>query len=439
VDATGWRPSKDEVDRYGREIPDEQYETKDFERIVALKARTQAIARHLADFMRRTDRWAKTIVFCVDQEHALQMRKALTNLNKDLVAQHPDLVQRVTADEGDIGRGHLSNFQEPEHSTPVILTTSQMLTTGVDAPTCKNVVLVRVVNAMTEFKQIIGRGTRMREDYGKTWFNIIDYTGSATARFADPDFDGYPEEIDVTEIDGQGNTKGTEELDPTQETHGQSGDGATTEAGETGKDDDPGGDGGIAEPPPRKYYVDGGQVKIIGHVVYELDEDGTQLRVIQYTDYTVSQVRTLFCTADELRDEWADPVKRGELLGRLASIGVDFPHLAEVTGQPDADPLDLLCHLAFQRPLRTPAERALHLRKGQPDFFDRYSAKARKVLGALLDQYADHGPGEFKIPDALAVGPIARYGNPMEIADLFGGPLEMRQAVDRLQALLYAE
>lgn len=147
VDATGWRPSKDEVDRYGREIPDELYETKDFERVIALKARTHAIAKHLADFMRRTDRWAKTIVFCVDQGHATEMRKALGNLNRDLVARHPDYVERVTSDEGDIGRGHLSNFQEPESSTPVILTTSQMLTTGVDVPTCKNVGLARVVNA----------------------------------------------------------------------------------------------------------------------------------------------------------------------------------------------------------------------------------------------------------------------------------------------------
>lgn len=214
VDATGWRPSRDEVDRFGREIPDELYETRDFERCVALKARTQAIAKHLTDFMRRTDRWAKTIVFCVDQPHAAAMRQALTNLNQDLVARHPHYVERVTSDEGEIGRGFLSNFQEPEQSTPVILTTSQMLTTGVDVPTCKNVVLVRVINQLTEFKQIIGRGTRLREDYGKTWFNIIDYTGSATARFADPDFDGYPDEIAVTEIDGQGNEISTSTAPP---------------------------------------------------------------------------------------------------------------------------------------------------------------------------------------------------------------------------------
>ena len=177
-DAAGWRPTKGELDRYGREIPDEEYQTKDFEHAVALRARTQAIARHLSDFLKKTDRFGKTIVFCVDQDHATEMPRALNNLNADLVKQHPDYVCRVTSDEGKIGRGHLSRFQELEKETPVILTTSQLLTTGVDAPTCKNVVLVRVINSMTELKQIIGRGTRVRDDYGKLFFNILDYTGS---------------------------------------------------------------------------------------------------------------------------------------------------------------------------------------------------------------------------------------------------------------------
>jgi type I restriction enzyme R subunit len=203
-DAVGWRPDKGEVDRYLREIPDREYTTADFERVVALRARTDAIARHLADFMRRTDRFAKTIVFCVDQEHAAEMRQALTNLNTDLTQQHPDYVCRVTADEGDIGRGHLSNFQDPEKTTPAILTTSQLLTTGVDAPTCKNIVIARIVSSMTEFKQIIGRGTRVRDDYGKLWFNILDYTGSATRLFADPDFDGCPVLGTIVTIDPHG-------------------------------------------------------------------------------------------------------------------------------------------------------------------------------------------------------------------------------------------
>lgn len=223
-DAHGWRPSPDERDRYGREIPDDEYQTKDFERVVALRARTQAIARHLTDYFKATDRFAKTIVFCVNQEHADEMRRQLNNLNADLVRQYPDYVCRVTADEGDIGAGHLSRFQDLETTAPVILTTSQLLTTGVDAPTCKNIVLVRVIGSMTEFKQIIGRGTRVREDYSKLYFTILDYTGSATRLFADPDFDGEPVLATQEEIDANGSvvpgSKITEREDETPRLNG---------------------------------------------------------------------------------------------------------------------------------------------------------------------------------------------------------------------------
>ncbi len=173
--------------------------------------------------------------------------------------------------------------------------------------------------------------------------------------------------------------------------------------------------------------------------MYELDKNGNQLRVVQYTDYTAEHIRTLFRTADDLRDEWADPFRRDDVVARLEGMGIDFPHLARATENPDADPLDLLCHLAFDRPLRTRKERAEHLCKGNPDFFDRYSVEARKILEALLDQYKEHGPGEFNMAHALSNDAIAEHGNPMEIAELFGGPAEMRQAVDRLQSLLYAE
>src|SRR5205814_7477704 len=186
---------------------------KDFERVVALRARTEAIARHLAEFMKKTDRFAKTIIFCVDQEHASEMRQALNNLNSDLVREYPDYVCRVTADEGDIGRGHLSKFQDVESRSPVILTTSQLLTTGVDAPTCKNIVIARVVGSLTEFKQIIGRGTRVRDDYGKLWFNILDYNDSGTRRFADPDFDGDPAFISQEEVDAAGKTTNEKIID----------------------------------------------------------------------------------------------------------------------------------------------------------------------------------------------------------------------------------
>ena len=207
LDRDLWRPSQDELDRYGREIPDEEYSTQDFERVVALRARTDAIARHLTAFLKKSDRFAKSIVFCVDQEHASEMRAALNNLNADLTVQHPNYVCRVTADEGDIGRGHLGRFQDVETSVPTILTTSQLLTTGVDAPTCKNIVLARVIGSMTEFKQIVGRGTRVRDDYGKLWFNILDYTGSATRMFADPAFDGDPVKVTEEELKKSGETK----------------------------------------------------------------------------------------------------------------------------------------------------------------------------------------------------------------------------------------
>ena len=201
-------------------FPDSLYGTPDFDRLIALKARTEAIARNLTEFLKKSDRFAKTIVFCVDQEHAEEMRRALNNCNADLAKQYPDYVARVVSDEGDIGRAHLGRFMELETKTPVILTTSQMLTTGVDAPTCKNVVLVRTINSMTEFKQIIGRGTRVRDDYGKLFFNIIDYTGSATRLFADPDFDGDPVLITEEEMDATGETVGeptvVEEQEPVQ-------------------------------------------------------------------------------------------------------------------------------------------------------------------------------------------------------------------------------
>lgn len=420
VDASGWRPSKGELDRYGQEIPDGEYQTKDFERSIALRARTRVIARHLSDFLKRTDRFAKTMVFCVNQEHADEMRRELNNLNADLVQTYPDYVARVTSEEGAVGRGHLGRFQELETMSPVILTTSQLLTTGVDAPTCKNVVLARVVNSMTEFKQIIGRGTRLREDYSKYWFNIIDYTGSATSNFADPDFDGFPDIDEEIHIDDQGHTIEEETGTTEQLDLGPGEDAQAEEGGQTGLGDD--------EPTPRKYYVDDGIFEIASHLVYELDNEGTQLSVIQYTDYTAEKVRTLFVSDEKLRDLWANPVKREDVLMLLEERGIDFKHLAETTKNPDADPLDLLCHLAFDAPLRTRRERADYLRRNNPDFFDLYGPDARDVLGILLDKYVEFGPRQFEIPDSLQVPPISERGNVMEITNFFGNAATMRQA-----------
>ena len=421
-DAAGWRPSRADLDRYGRPIPDDEYQTKDFERVIALRARTQTIAKHLSEFLKKTDRYAKTIVFCVDQEHASEMRQALSSLNSDMAAKHPDYVCRVTADEGDIGRGHLGRFQDVDTQTPTILTTSQLLTTGVDAPTCKNIVLARVVGSMAEFKQIIGRGTRVRDDYGKLWFNILDYTGSATRLFADPAFDGDPARLTEEELLAGGESRVLSETE-------------TQEA--------------VAEPTPpyvieppgeerRKFYFDGGSVEVAAHLVYELDPDGKQLRVVRYTDYAAEKVRTLCPTARELREKWADPVKRSEIIQALEERGVSFTELAEQARMPEADPFDLLCHLAFNAPLRTRRERAQRLTSEHKDFFEHYGPEARQILEELLEKYAEHGNAQFLLPDVLHVPPLSSHGTVREISAAFGGAEKLRQAVHDLQNLLYA-
>jgi type I restriction enzyme, R subunit len=421
-DAAGWRPSGEELDRYGRTIPDDEYETKDFERVVALRARTLTIARHLAEFMKKQDRFAKTIVFCVDQEHASEMRTALSNLNLDMVTQNADYVCRVTADEGDIGRGHLSRFQDVDTRTPAILTTSQLLTTGVDVPTCKNVVLARVIGSMTEFKQIIGRGTRVRDDYGKLWFNIVDYTGSATRLFADPAFDGDPVRITEEELAEDGETT------------------VITDA-PVGEEPEEAGGAEIIEPPAeerQKFYFDGGQVEVAAHLVYELDPNGKQLRVVRYTDYAAETFRTLWPTTRELREQWADPSKRSEIIDRLQERGIEFSELRDASEQPDADPFDLLCHFAFNAPLRTRRERAQRLRTEHRDFFQRFGPEAREILDELLEKYSEHGDTQFALPDVLKVPPISSHGQVSDIIRLFGGTDQLRQAVNELQGHLYA-
>ncbi|MGE0886743.1 MAG: EcoAI/FtnUII family type I restriction enzme subunit R [Blastocatellales bacterium] len=430
-DSAGWRPDKGERDRYDRVIPDEEYQTKDFERVVSLRARSAAIARHLTEFMKKNGRFDKTIVFCVDQEHADEMRRLLNNLNADLVKDHPDYVCRVTANDGDIGRGHLSRFQELETETPVILTTSQLLSTGVDAPMVKNVALLRVINSKTEFKQIIGRGTRVRDDYGKLFFNILDYTGSATRQFADPEFDGFPALITEVAIDEQGETiVGTERAE-TPEPQAEEQPAREFSTGQDSLQNDD-------EGSPRKFYVDGGQVEIAAHIVQELDVDGNQLRVVAYADYTAEKVRTLYPSAAVMRNRWADPEGRADIIAMLEERGIVFEELAEVTGHPEADPFDLLCHVAFNAPLRTRRERADRLRRERKDFFEQYGAEARNILYELLDKYSEHGTTQFVIPDVLEVPPISNHGNVIEIAKYFGGAGELRAATNQLQNLLYA-
>ena len=427
-DAAGWRPTKGQLDKYGREIPDEEYHTKDFERLVSLQARTDAIARHLTDFLKKTSRHSKTIVFCVDQEHADQMRRVLNNLNADIVQNLPageEYVARVTSDEGSIGRGFLSKFQDPEEPYPVILTTSQMLTTGVDAPTCQNVVLVRTVGAMSEFKQIIGRGTRVREEKGKLFFNILDYTGSATRLFADPDFDGEPALATTEKIDEAGETiEGSEVVEEEEKPPVEEG---------TSKPDF---DDETTE--PRKYYAHGGPGGIDTEVTMDLDSDGSKLRTVQITQYVAETVKTLYTSPEDLRKKWSDFDQRSAVVQLLEDRGIDFQELCAQAGHPDADPFDLLCHLAFNAPLLTRKQRAEKLRKEMVDFFDQFGQEAKTILNELLDKYAEHGTSQFSVPDVLEVPPLSTHGNVVEIASKFGGPDKLLEAVGRLQQLLYA-
>lgn len=433
VDATGWMPARGELDRFGREIPEGMYGTKDFERLVSLLSRTQAVAKHLTQYLRNTDRMAKTIVFCVDQEHAEDMRLALAQENPDLVKIYPHYVARVVSDEHAIGRGHLDNFQDPEKKTPVILTTSQMLTTGVDAPTCKNIVLFKPIASMVDFKQIIGRGTRVREDFNKLWFMIIDYTG-ATALFADPAFDGVPEKPPSVEtINHEGVVIASEEI-PIEEGKAVA-EGELYELATEAQTHFPEG-----QEAPRKYYADGVQVWISVEQVMELDPDGHLLRTMSYEQYVRNQIRRLMPSAEHLRREWTEPSQRIEIITELAKRGIDYDKLAKSIHQPDADPLDLLLHIAYNAPLLTRRERAQAMKSKRQNFFNLYTPAAREILDVILDKYADFGFKELQDWDVLLnVSPLKEIGTPIEIAVRFGGALEMKQAVEKMQTLLYSE
>lgn len=427
VDVTGWRPDRGQLDRFRREIPDGLYGTKDFERIVSLLTRTECVAKNLTEYLKRTNRFDKTIVFCVDQEHAEDMRLTLHNLNTDLAKKYPHYVARVVSEEGKIGRGHLSNFQDPEKPAPVILTTSKLLSTGVDMPMCKNIVLFKPISSMVEFKQIIGRGTRLFTDKNKLWFTIIDYVG-ATRLFADPEFDGFPEFISEEEIDEQG-----EQVPDTFEIV----EGAEKKL-EYGPEEAEVPDlTEVPEAERRKYYVDGVEVHIVHEMVYELDSSGKKLRVIKYTDYTAEHVRKLYPSVTELRSKWTDEEERQHIIESLSERGISLERLAEATDQPDADPFDLLVHVAFNGPLRTRRERAERLKREKQDFFEQYSPKAKKILNELLIKYTDHGVNQLSDINILKIPPISNYGTLVEIANFFSGAKKLRAAMGQLQALLY--
>jgi len=368
ADAHGWTPDAGQLDLFGKEIPDGLYTTSQFERIVSLLSRTEAAARHLTDYLKRTDRWAKTIVFCVNQEHADQTRRALHNANADLTQQHPDYVVRIVSDEAQIGRGHLGNFGDTEKDTPVIATSSQMLSTGVDLPTVKNIVLFRTIGSMAMFKQMIGRGTRLFPDADKLSFDIIDYSG-ATALFADPEFDGPPERIDREEIDETGVLI----------------DDVTHEQPEPPPFDDGAWNIDEADIQQRaKFYVGETEVWVTAEAIYQLDPNTQRLRLVEYRDHVADSVRTLFPDPSQLRTQWRSRVGRHDVHDALSRRGIDLEELPDRAGLPDADGLDVLVHLAWNQPLATRVDRTRRVRKEHADFFAAHKPAARDVLSQLL-------------------------------------------------------
>lgn len=428
TDATGFRPEEGQRDDRGELIPDGIYTTPDFENSLSFLPRTKAVAMHLYNFMLKNGRLDKTIVFCVNQEHADHFRREISNLNSDLVSQYPDYVVRIVSDEREIGKGHLSNFMDIEEDIPVIVTTSKLLSTGVDVPTCKNIVIFRMVNTMTEFKQIVGRGTRVREDKDKLFFTILDYTGSATRNFADPEFDGEPPLITEVEIDEGGEPiPGTEiEFPNPPETN--------EEDGETFDPPTGGGTGGI---PRRKYYISEGEVNIVAESVQILDAAG-KLRTIQFTQYAKEQITTMFPSLNEFRNRWIDLNQRQHIIEELENSGISIEQLMDVTKQKDVDPFDLLCFVAFDLKPLTRKQRADLLKKNKPDFFAHYSERAKEVLNLILEKYVDFGLNQIR-PDIITVEPISRHGNSIEIVNEFGGIDEFKQAIENLQTLLYAD
>jgi type I restriction enzyme, R subunit len=431
-DMTGWRPDKGMVDKYGNEIEDRIYNQKDFDRTLVLEKRTELVAKKISDFLKETNRFDKTIVFCDNIDHAERMRQALNNENSDLVSQNSKYVMRITGDNEE-GKMELDNFIFPESKYPVIATTSKLMTTGVDAQTCKLIVLDQRIKSMTEFKQIIGRGTRINEDYGKFYFTIIDFK-KATELFADPDFDGDP--VQVYE------PKNPEDS-PVPPDEPEDGETATETGYPKGNEDviptvieEPGGTytpGPEGENKIRKYFVADVAVTVAAERGQYFDVNG-KLITESLKDYTRKTLFKEFTSLDAFLKRWNDSEKKQAIIEELANEGIFFEALAEEIGK-DLDPFDIICHVAWDKPPLTRKERADNVKKR--NYFEKYGAKARAVLEALLEKYADEGVVHIEETQILNVNPFTEFGTPMEIIKQFGGVVKYQQAINELETQLY--
>lgn len=432
VDLEGWRPEAGKIDKNGQLVDDRIYNRKDYDKHLVIDERTEAVASKITEYLTKTNRFDKAIVFCVDIEHAQRMRAALANANSDLMAQNPKYVMQITGDN-DEGKRELDNFINPEERYPVIATTSRLMTTGVDAQTCKLIVLDSNIGSMTEFKQIIGRGTRINEAFGKTFFTILDFR-NVTDLFADPDFDGDP--VRVKELE-QGDEFDTpeDELNESEIVSDDDGEAIIFRPAVEMPYPTPefidGGD--IVRGSEPKYYVNGVNVAILNERIQYMDGNG-KLITGNLKDYTRQKVREQYQSLNDFLTKWHGADKKQAIIDELTEQGIVLENLKESIGK-EMDIFDMICHTAFDQLPLTRAERAKQVRKR--DVFTQYGEQARKVLEALLDKYADEGIENIEDIKVLKVNPFDQFGTPTEIIKFFGGKQQYLQALTQLEQALY--
>lgn len=436
-DADGWEPTPGQLDQLGRHIPEDRYSTRDFERVVRLLARTDLAAGYLVRILRRQPT-ARTIVFCVDVEHAEEMRHAVARAAPELVAADPEWVVRIVGVEEEKTR-LLRSLCDPESDSPVVATTSRLLSTGIDVEDLKYVVLFRPIGSPVEFKQIIGRGTRLYPEKGKTSFEIIDFVG-ATAHFADPDFDGYPVSIrhDPPLADGEPVPfAGDEDVVAEPEPDFVVGN-PDTQRGEGGALATQGASGAQGAPVAKQFVVEGGGFHVVSEAVFVPDTSTGRLTLTEYGQFVAGEVKRLAVSPDALAAQWAQASSREMVLDALQRAGVSVEELLP-PGEEQVDHLDLLVQLAWDVPARTRKERARRVRERHHDDLERRSATARAVLSVLLDLYAERGIDEVTSPEVLGLPPVTAVGTHREIAEAFGGASGLHAAIEELQEWIYSD
>jgi type I restriction enzyme R subunit len=437
VDVQGWRPTKGQVDKKGNLIEDRIYNIKDFDRTMVIDERTQLVAQTITNYLKRTGEMDKTIVFCNDIDHADRMRRALVNLNPEQVAKNEKYVMKITGDD-ELGKAQLDNFINPKRAYPVIATTSELMSTRVDAKTCKLVVLDQSIQSMTKFKQIIGRGTRIDDKYNKLWITILDFK-KATELFADEGFDGIPEKVIVAQpedindpdSDFEDILNGQSE-DETSSENGSSTDDYETE--QTNSNAEIGGDDWQDEEKIHKYHINGVKVSKVAERVQYYDTDG-KLVTESFKDYTRKTLNKQFATLDAFVRKWNDAERKQTIIDEMADEGIIWDALEQEVGK-DLDPFDMICHVVFDQPTLTRKERANNVKKR--NYFTQYSEQAQTVLNSLLEKYADAGVSELENMQTIKVYPFTEIGSFSEILkNGFGGRQQYDQAITELEAAIY--